>query len=138
VSIGISAPLSSGPVAGLSFAFSTGAPHPLAPHAVLQEVTALHVTVGHDASGSISSQIGDLRKRLLGKGEDTEGWWAKATAGEIPLVIEVEKADIMARLIKVKKEVESKNGTELRVVFSGASEAHLVRLDAPQLSNRSD
>lgn len=128
VSVGISAPVASSQVAGLSFAFNTGAPHPLAPHAVLQEVVALHVTVGHAASEPISVQVSNLRKLLLGQAPDAAGYWAKATKGEIPVVIAVDKLDIMARLVSLKKEIGHTNGTSPRFVFHGATEAHAVRI----------
>ena len=46
--------------------FSTGAAHKLAHGAIIQEVTALHVSVGHFAPRpSISTQIAALRSLLL-------------------------------------------------------------------------
>ena len=44
----------------------------------------------------------------------------------MPLVIEVHSADIMASLINLKKEIESKRGTLIRLTFAGASEAHIL------------
>lgn len=41
-------------------------------------------------------------------------------------MVEVHSADIMGSLIELKKEIEEDTGTELRFVFSGASEAHLL------------
>ena len=134
VSIGITAPVASSQVSGLSYAFNTGAPHPLAPHAVLQEVVALHVTGGHAASDPISVQIANLRKLLLGQAPDAAGYWAKAAKGDIPVVIAVDKLDIMGRLINLKKEVEHTNGTSPRFVFHGAPEAHAVRPPPSALS----
>ena len=46
--------------------------------------------------------------------------------GVIPLVIEVESADIMANLLILKAEVEDSIGSRMRMVFSGATEAHLL------------
>ena len=40
--------------------------------------------------------------------------------------MDVHNADIMATLIQLKKEVEALTGTKMRLVFSGASEAHLL------------
>jgi len=99
----ITAP-SSAFIHGLSFAFSPRAANPLSPNAILQEVTALHLIVGH-AYGldlSISTQIGVLRKLLKGKTKDEGGWWKKVAEGELPVVIETHKADIIARLILLK------------------------------------
>lgn len=44
----------------------------------------------------------------------------------VPLVIDVNSADIMASLLIVKAEVEDKLGTTMRMVFAGGSEAHLL------------
>lgn len=44
----------------------------------------------------------------------------------IPLIIEVESADIMATLLILKAEVEDKIGSRMRMVFTGAAEAHLI------------
>lgn len=46
--------------------------------------------------------------------------------GAIPLVVEVSSADIMATLMRLKSEVEEKRGTYMRMVFSRATEAHLL------------
>ncbi len=52
------APVHYGFFGGLGTSFSTGAMHKLADGAVIQEVTALHFSVGHFASRpSISTQI---------------------------------------------------------------------------------
>lgn len=42
------------------------------------------------------------------------------------MVIEVGNADIMATLLILKAEVEDKIGSRMRMVFSGATEAHLL------------
>ena len=42
------------------------------------------------------------------------------------LVIEVTSADIMATLLALKGEVEERLGSVMRVVFAGATEAHLI------------
>ncbi|KAG6832611.1 hypothetical protein H0H92_014447 [Tricholoma furcatifolium] len=62
------APSSRGFLSGLSTIFSTGAAHKLAPGAVVQNVAALHVSVG-DSSVSVSTQIATLRRLLLGEGQ---------------------------------------------------------------------
>jgi hypothetical protein len=46
--------------------------------------------------------------------------------GEIPLVIEVNKADHMARLLYLKRQVETRIIRRIRVVFHGAAESHLL------------
>ena len=44
----------------------------------------------------------------------------------MPLVIEVDSADIMANLLILKLDVEDRIGSTMRMVFSGAAEAHLL------------
>ena len=42
------------------------------------------------------------------------------------MVIDVSSADIMVALIRVKNEVEEKRGSYMRMVFSQATEAHMI------------
>lgn len=49
--------------------------------------------------------------------------------GEVPLVVTVESADIMATLLKLKAETENSKNSTIKLVFSGASEAHLLAED---------
>jgi hypothetical protein len=53
-------------------------------------------------------------------------WFSRAAEGALPLIIDVGSADVMAVLLKLKEEVERKRGTRMRLVFSGAAEAHLL------------
>ena len=48
------------------------------------------------------------------------------TQGTIPLIIEAHNIDIIASLIKMKKEVESQTGFDMKLTITGASEAHLI------------
>lgn len=66
VTTGVTAPDSSGFLAGLSTAFNTGASHKLIDGAVLQDDVALHVAISLSSSVSVSTQIATLRKLLLG------------------------------------------------------------------------
>ncbi|KAI9000710.1 composite domain of metallo-dependent hydrolase [Trametes punicea] len=127
---------------GLSATFRTGAPHALERTAIIKPVTALHVSVGrappgsyHPQTASLSTQIATLRRLLL-DGEDartqTGEWFKKAAEGTIPFIVEVSSADVMATLIRLKTEVEEKRGTYMRMVFSRATEAHLL---AEEISN---
>ena len=68
----VAVPQSHGFIAGLSTAFSLGAEHKLAEGAVLQEVTALHVSIGYGGKASVSTQIAALRKLLLSIPEDRD------------------------------------------------------------------
>lgn len=72
VTTGITAPSSSGFLAGLSTVFSTGAAHKLSKGAVAQSVAALHIAVGF-SSPSTSTQIAVLRRLLLGGGKGDLG-----------------------------------------------------------------
>ena len=77
----------------------------------------------------MSTEIATLRRLLLnGEGEHTETgkWFKKAANGEIPLIIDVSNADIMAALIRLKNEVEEKRGSYMRMIFSRATEAYLL------------
>jgi hypothetical protein len=44
----------------------------------------------------------------------------------VPLVVQVESADIMATLVNLKREYEDITGITIGVTFSGATEAHLL------------
>ncbi|KAF7969725.1 hypothetical protein HWV62_26136 [Athelia sp. TMB] len=148
VSTGIVAPTSYGFLSGLSVAFNTGSAHRLQLGAVVQDVAALHLNIGHYTTRpSISTQVGALRGFLFG--ERLEGDLAVAFhqvssvstdiaigsnvkltdrhhKGKLPLVINVESADIMASLIALKQEVEAHTGHTIAMTFAGASEAHLL------------
>ncbi|KAG6849988.1 hypothetical protein H0H93_002778 [Arthromyces matolae] len=122
----IVAPASGGLLSGLSTAFSTGAAHKLTPGAVVRDITALHVAVD-DSSISISTQIATLRRLLLGEGGGELGErFVEVAQGMLPLVVRVHSADVMASLIKLKKETEDLTGANIRLTFSGANEAHLL------------
>ena len=143
------APKSSGFLAGLSTAFTTGAGNQLEKGAIIQETAALHVGIHYGAPASVSTQIAALRSLLLGHGTGNLARWFKKVAnvsrsrsfcngvpwlirtykGETPLVIDVESADIIATLIHLKGEIEEIVQHPVQFVFSGASEAHLLAAD---------
>ena len=52
--------------------------------------------------------------------------------GKVPLVINVEGADAIAALLRLKAEVEEESSTTLRFVFAGAAEAHIL---APEIAH---
>jgi hypothetical protein len=62
-------------LAGLGTSFSLSALHKLEEGAILQEVTALHVSVRHFEKLSVSTQIAALRRLLLGPAEGDLGEW---------------------------------------------------------------
>jgi len=72
VTVGVTAPTSNKFLSGLGVAFSTGLPHRLAHGAVLQDITALHISI-LSSSPSISTQIAALRHLLSGQGEGELG-----------------------------------------------------------------
>ncbi|KIM83388.1 hypothetical protein PILCRDRAFT_69640 [Piloderma croceum F 1598] len=125
-------------VAGLSATFRTGAAHAMQRGAVVQNVAALHVTLGKpqplsrmnsQIGASVSEQVATLRRLLFGFEPietETGRWFKKAIEGVVPLVIEVGSADIMATLLNLKAEAEERWGTRMRMVFAGATEAHLL------------
>ncbi|PPQ63486.1 hypothetical protein CVT24_005143 [Panaeolus cyanescens] len=126
VTIGVSAPSSKGFLAGLGVAFRTGAPHRLARGAIVQEVTSLHIEID-SSKASISTQIGALRSLLSGGAKGSQMVFFEQVAdGKLPLVIQVQSADIMATLISIKREVEIERGNTIQMTFAGANEAHLL------------
>lgn len=126
VTVGVTAPSSNGLIAGLSTAFGTGASHRLEDGAVVQDVAALHVQIGHSNRGpSISTQIAALRNILLND-ESSSTRFPEVAKGAIPLVVQVQNADIIASLIELKKEVKTRTGTDIRLTVAGAAEAHLL------------
>lgn len=78
-------------------------------------MTAVHVSIGFEEGSevSVSTQIGVLRKLLLGgeKVVDEGGWWKRVREGEMPLVVRSDKADVIARLIKLKGQFSFKSGS---------------------------
>jgi hypothetical protein len=46
--------------------------------------------------------------------------------GRIPLVVNVDSADVMATLLSLKSDYEQSTGKSFRMTFAGASEAHLL------------
>ncbi|CAA7260052.1 unnamed protein product [Cyclocybe aegerita] len=120
-------------ISGLSVSFRTGSAHAMQRGAIVQDVTALHVVLGKSylllRGISVSTQIAALRRLLYGwesQDKETGYWFRKAAEGIVPLVIEVDSADIMANLLILKADVEDKIGSMMRMVFSGATEAHLL------------
>lgn len=141
------APVHHGFFGGLGTSFSTGAVHKLADGAVIQGVTALHVSVGHFASRpSISTQIAALRDLLLELSDETpteaskpfrdvvkvrqilarQRLYIEFCQGVIPIVVEAHNADVIATLILLKRDVEEKTGTTIHMTIAGATEAHLL------------
>ncbi|KAF4546536.1 Amidohydrolase 1 [Lasiodiplodia theobromae] len=161
----ISAPSSSaGGSRGVSVGFRThhsGAQHSLADGAVWADEVAVHYSFGPGVKDgktpSLSSAVGALRDSLLEaaaaslNGSDSsaekptdryteQSYLRKVVAGDLALVIDVDSADTIAALLRVKADVEaflaessssSSSSSSIRLALIGASEAHLL---APQLA----
>jgi hypothetical protein len=109
---------------GLSAAFDTGSSNILEHGAVVQEETALHVTVNPSLSVSVSTQLAALRRLLF---EDVGGKaWSRVQSGRLTLVVHVDSADIMANLIKIKMDYEEATRNRLWLTFAGGAEAHRI------------
>ncbi|KAJ6595658.1 composite domain of metallo-dependent hydrolase [Mycena vulgaris] len=127
VASAITAPAGYGVFQGLSVAFSLGARHKLEKGAVLQDVAAVHISISPRFASSVSTQIATLRRLLLGPPKsENEFSFTQATEGSIPLVINVNSADIIASLIELKREVEAQRGATMKMTLTGAAEAHLL------------
>ncbi|KAJ7454819.1 hypothetical protein FB451DRAFT_1517602, partial [Mycena latifolia] len=143
VASSISAPSGYGFFQGLSVSFSLGSRHKLEKGAVLQEVVAVHISIGLGHASSVSTQIATLRRLLLEplKNENEFGFKQASEAslfpaaisprGSIPLVINVNSADVIANLLLLKQEVETKYGAVMKMTLMGAAEAHLL---APEIA----
>ncbi|KAG8892176.1 hypothetical protein FRB99_002905, partial [Tulasnella sp. 403] len=116
VTTSVASPLSRSLIAGLSVAFRNAAGHALEPGAVIQNITALHVTISPaDKKPSLSTQIGLLRQILLSSDESKiTGWFRQAASGQLPIVFHVHSADIMAKLLALKAEIEEKTQANLK------------------------
>ncbi|THH01236.1 hypothetical protein EW145_g6949 [Phellinidium pouzarii] len=129
VTVGITAPMSGGFLSGLSTAFGLGSAHKLQKGALVQDIAAVHVSVGHmGRTPSVSTQIATLRRLLLEVGEGEVGSRFKDVA-DLTLVVEAQSADIISTLLQLKKEVEGNTGTVMKLTITGASEAHLIAKD---------
>ncbi|KAH6910348.1 amidohydrolase [Coprinopsis sp. MPI-PUGE-AT-0042] len=140
VTSAVVAPKSDGFFGGLGVHFSTGASSRVESGALLQEITALHISVlrnnvlGHKpGKPSVSTQIATLRRLLSGKVDGALGhFFQQVREGSLPLVIEAHNADIIATLITIKQQTEVETGVSIRMTITGASEAHLL---AKELAN---
>ncbi|KAG1742005.1 hypothetical protein EDB19DRAFT_1703499 [Suillus lakei] len=109
---------------GISTAFSPGAAHARVENASIVDEVALHVAVSMSSRIGVSTQVAALRNMLFGEGGDEV--LRSVRKGKTTLVVDVENADIMATLLRLKDEYEVHSGRELRMTFAGAIEAHLL------------
>ncbi|QRV94368.1 carbohydrate esterase family 9 protein [Ceratobasidium sp. AG-Ba] len=132
VTTAVTAPVARGMFSGASVAFRTGAAHKLEEGAIVNPLAALHLSIGHDSSASVSTQIATLRRLLYKNSAHGQGRVKTALDGQVPLVITVNKADHMATLIALKAEIEDATSRPLRMTFAGAAEAHLIAKEIAQ------
>ncbi|KIK33891.1 hypothetical protein CY34DRAFT_98856 [Suillus luteus UH-Slu-Lm8-n1] len=109
---------------GVSTAFSPGAAHGRVENASVVDEVALHVAVSMSSKVGVSTQVAALRNMLFGEGGDKV--LRRVRKGTTTLVVDVESADIMATLLRLKDEYEARSGRDLRMTFAGATEAHLL------------
>jgi hypothetical protein len=142
VTTAVVAPQGNGFLQGLGTAFDVGAPHALSAGAIVQDETSLHISLHSGMRASVSTQIAALRRLLFD--DDASRPWTRVRKvcvfsgrsilvdlkhtpqGQIPLVIHVDSADIMATVLRLKTEYEAKTPYTLWITFTGASEAHLL------------
>lgn len=142
----ITAPTHTNFYSGLSTVFSLGALHIMEQRAVIRDVAGFHVSIRHfGGQPSVSSQVGALRRFLLEPSKDESAEWFQHIVeastesptcrckssdthrqGKVPLVVEAHSQDIIATLIRLKKDVERIKGTTIKMTITGASEAHLL------------
>ncbi|KAF8551997.1 hypothetical protein OG21DRAFT_1477901 [Imleria badia] len=125
VTAGVTAPSGSF-VRGSSTAFSLGAPNIL-DNGSIQSDVAMHVAITKNNEQSVSTQIAALRTMLLGKGSDA--MLSRVRAGTATLVVDVNSADIMASILRLKRKYETRSGKTLKMTFAGAIESHLIASD---------
>ncbi|KAF7341304.1 Composite domain of metallo-dependent hydrolase [Mycena venus] len=124
VTTAIVAPIGTGFLQGVGTAFDVGATHALAAGAIVQAETSLHISLRSGMRASVSTQIATLRRLLFDN--EAEGPWMRVRRGRIPLVVRVDNADIMASLLRLKREYEDSTPYTLMMTFTGATEAHLL------------
>ncbi|KAJ7255306.1 carbohydrate esterase family 9 protein [Mycena rebaudengoi] len=133
VTSAVTAPSSRGFLAGLSTVFSTVTANKLVEGAVIQQIAALHVALSLNSYISVSTQIATLRGLLLGGGHgELAQRLGDVVAGKIPLVVNVESADVIASVLSLKKEVEAAKGRPIQLTLTGATEAHLLAKEIGQ------
>ncbi|KAG9284078.1 hypothetical protein G9A89_022852 [Geosiphon pyriformis] len=129
----VTAPLSRfGVVIGVSTAFKTGGITIIDDEndEIVKEAVALHFHIGtsflDEKTPTVSSQINFLRQALIQNIEPSfTNVYGRAARGEIPVAVYTHSKDEIASLIRLKKQVNLKNG-KLRLVIIGGAEAHFL------------
>jgi hypothetical protein len=143
---GLSSPNSNSFFGGVSVWFKTGAKNGFSKKAVIQEEVAVHLNLLDGSGSSVSTKIALIRQLLNDAIEQVYGErdsdrrlqhskdvWQKVVKGKLPVVINVDSADIMVTLLNLKKELEENIASfsqsshhGIKMVFESAKEAHLV------------
>ncbi|KAK6910652.1 hypothetical protein I203_104684 [Kwoniella mangroviensis CBS 8507] len=130
VTTAVVSPKTSSWISGYGYAFSPESEHSLVPGSIQNPLTALHISLDNSKS-SVSTKIAILRKLLSGSSkkveeedEETELAHAfeKVRKGGLRLVIRTDKADIIASIIRLKKEVAK----EAKITILGGQESWIV------------
>ena len=128
----VTAPATDETFVGLS-PFRVGAKHSLDAD-ILVDSLGLHIRVFHPpelGGTTVATQLGTIRALLMAEdgpaiGSPFSAACQSAAGGQMILIVKVTHADIMARLISIKLQVEGLKRSKVRMVFEGASEAHLL------------
>lgn len=126
VTAAVASPLSGGLFSGLSYAFSTSALTSLSQGAIINPAAALHIALDNSKQ-SISTKLAVLRHLLQSssEAEETSEIVKEIKAvkrGERRLVVEVNKADVIASIVRLKREV----APGARITILGGTESWLV------------
>lgn len=126
VTRGVVHPIETGVFGGISYAYDPSARHAL-DGGILHRETAMHIKLSENNKISSAAVVGVLRKLLMDETDksDLQRYFKKIARGEIPLVVAVHRADLMASLLNLKKEV----APGMKMVFEGATEAWLIAAD---------
>ena len=135
VTTAVTAPMSASMISGLSYAYSLSAEHSLSSGAIVNPAAALHISLDNSKI-SISSKIAVLRKLLQSPSEEEETSEIvreikSVKRGERRLVVEVNKADVIAAVIRLKREV----APGARITILGGTESWMVSCKAELLKS---
>ncbi|KAI9317393.1 hypothetical protein BX666DRAFT_1856754 [Dichotomocladium elegans] len=127
VTTAISQPMSYNELlAGVSVAFRTGVEATLldSNDTIIEQEAALHFSINHGASTTVSQQIAGIRELLLAhkSKNDNSDVFARAAQGQIPVVVETNGKDEIASIVHMKRSVLQ----DVKFVILGGAEAYVV------------
>ncbi|KAF7342244.1 Composite domain of metallo-dependent hydrolase [Mycena venus] len=88
--------------------------------------TAVVAPMGNGFLQGVGTAFATGASNALAAESEGVNHYTRQEMGEIPLVITVHNADIMATLLVLKSDFEAIHHTSLRLTFAGATEAHLL------------